>query len=347
MKLFNILGNVFIKRKAPTKLWFEITHRCNSQCENCHIWKEPWSKYDELSPKDIFKIFSDPLFVNVDQVLISGGEPTCRMDLEACVREIHKAIPKAHINIATNGLLPEYYLDVVNHLLNSRIPIQASTSIEGLQETHDEIRGRGSYKRVKKLIAGLIELREKYGKELLQIGFGTVLTDKNAGEIPLLELWAESLNLYYLIQWYNNSSYYSNLECDADRVLERGVVKELDDLRFGMLKEKWLRWIDGKPIKFKCYALKDFLVIKSNGDVVPCLSQWNWKIGNFKTDGVEKVWDGWLRQKALDTVKNCEGCLNSWGVMWSAEADGWPYIKYYLRHPVQAIKKVLNERRIS
>ena len=343
-KLFNILGNAFIKRKTPTKIWFGITEKCNSHCTNCNIWNQPW-KDDELTPDEIFTIFSDPLFNHVDQVLVSGGEPTCRSDLEECILAIHKALPNAKINIATNGLLNNYYIDVIINLLSKGIPIQASTSIEGPKEIHDEIRGKGSWERVQKLILMLKELQKMYGANKLQIGFGVVLTDKNADYIPRLAKWADELGLYYLVQWYNNSSFYSNLEQDANRNKERQVVQQLDDLRFGMLKEKWLNWLDDKPIKFKCYALRDFLVIKANGDVVPCLSQWNWKIGNFKTDGVEKVWDSYLRQKALETVSNCQGCLNSWGLLWSYEAHGWPYIKYYLRHPLQLLSKIRNERK--
>lgn len=233
MKLFNILANAFIKHKAPSKIWFGITEKCNSKCTNCNIWKQPW-KDDELTPDDIFKIFSDPLFNHVDQVLVSGGEPTCRNDLEECVLAIHKALPNAKINISTNGLLNEYYIDVVYRLLNAHVPIQASTSIEGPKEIHDSIRGKGSWDRVEKLILMLKELQKIYGSELLQIGFGVVLTDKNADYIPRLAKWADELGLYYLVQWYNNSSFYSNLEQDANRTKERGIVEQLDDLRFGI-----------------------------------------------------------------------------------------------------------------
>jgi MoaA/NifB/PqqE/SkfB family radical SAM enzyme len=281
------------------------------------------------------------LFKNVDTVLISGGEPTLRADLLDCVRAIHRALPEAKINIATNGNNPEYFIYVTQYLLELGIPLIVSTSIDGIGRTHDKIRGRGSWKKVKSLIYGLVDLRRSYPE--LQIGFGTVLTQENATEITKIVEFAEEWDLYYLIQWYNNSSYYSNLwddETQADVELELSIVKKLDDQRFGMLKEKWIDWLNGKPIKFNCYALRDFLVIKANGDVVPCLTQWNWKIGNFKTDSPEKVWDGWLRQKALQTVSNCQGCLNSWGCYWSWESDGWPYVKYFISHPKLLLRKL-------
>ena len=339
-KMITIIRHAFIKDKHPTKIWFSVTQKCNSSCTNCNIWKQPW-RDDDLTPDEIFTIFSNPLFDKVDLVLVSGGEPTCRNDLEKCILSIHKALPNAKINISTNGLLPESYVNMIVSLINAHIPIIASTSLEGTRATHDNIRGKGSWDRVEKLLMMLLEVQKMYGKEMLEIGFGTVLTDQNADEIPMLTKIADKLGLYYLIQWYNNSSFYSNLENDANRTKERKVVESLDEERFGMLKEKWLDWIDGKSIKFKCYALRDFLVIKANGDVVPCLSQWNWVIGNMKKDDPRKVWEGYLRQKALQTVANCQGCLNSWGTYWSWEADGWPYIKYFITHPRQLISKIL------
>jgi len=339
-KMFGILKNCVIKSKKPTKIWYGITERCNSHCKNCNIWKTP-SKIKELTPSEIYTIFSDPLFQKVDTVLISGGEPTCRTDLFECVFEIHRALPNAKINIATNGNLPEFYIEVIHRLLNAHIPVIASTSLEGYRRTHDEIRGKGSWERVEKLIMMLLELRKMYDANNVQIGFGTVLTDKNADEIQMLAFIAEKLGLFYLIQWYNQSSYYSNLDEDANRTKERQVVESLDNDRFGLIKEKWLDYLDGKPIKFNCYALREFLVIKANGDVVPCLSQWNWKIGNLRDESPEKVWNGWLRQKALQTVKGCNGCLNSWGFYWSAESDGWPYVRYFIKHPREALRKLI------
>lgn len=336
-KMLRIIRHCFIKDKLPTKIWFGITEKCNSSCTNCNIWRQPW-KDDELTPDEIFKIFSDPLFNNVDTVIISGGEPTIRKDLLECIRMIHRALPTADINLSTNGLLPDYCIGIVDALLSEDIPVIVSTSIEGPKGIHDEIRGNGSWDRVQKLITMLMGLRACDSR--LKIGFGTVLTHKNAKYIPELIKWADENGIYYLIQWYNHSSFYSNMTDEINRDKERKIVESLDEEKFSLLKEKWLDWLDGKPIKFNCFALRDFLVIKANGDVVPCLSQWNWKIGNLRDDPPLKVWESWWKEKALQTVRNCQGCLNSWGLYWSAEADGWSYIKYFINHPIQLLKKI-------
>lgn len=338
--MVKILKHCFIKEMLPTKIWYEITHRCNSKCKNCNIWQGPFKKEEELTPDDLYKIFSDPLFSKVDTILISGGEPSLRNDLYECVLAIHKALPYAEINIATNGLQPEFFLNTIERILNNNISIGVGTSIDGLGDNHDLIRGKGSWKKVNQLIDGLIELREQYGNQLV-ITFGTVLTPENNDEIWKIVRWGEFLRLDYLIQWYNNSSYYSNLETEVDRGREREIVLSLDSERFSLLKEKWLDWLDGKSIKFNCYALRDFLVIKANGDVAPCLSYWAWCIGNLKKDSPLKVWEGYLRQCALVTVHNCQGCLNSWGTFWSWNADGWPYVRYFITHPRQLLSKMI------
>src|SRR5690606_9065557 len=114
------------------------------------------------------------------------------------------------------------YVDMVVSLLNQGIPIIASTSIEGDRKTHDSIRGKGSWDKVEKLIYMLLEVQKMYGANRLQIGFGTVLTEKNADQISIITKIANKLGLYYLIQWYSHSSFYSNLTEDVDRSKERG-----------------------------------------------------------------------------------------------------------------------------
>lgn len=336
--ILKILKNIVIKRKKPTKIWFELTRNCNSHCVHCNIWQEK-HRSDELNSAEIFRIFSDPLFSDVDMVIVSGGEPTTRNDLADCLISIHNALPKALIQLSTNGLRPEYTLSVVKELLDIGAKINIGVSIDGLGEDHDAVRGQGSWKRLTELIDGLIELRDIYPN--LSVTGGTVLSPHTTKNINKITMFYHLMGIDYLIQWMNQSLFYNNLELDVDRSEERKIVESLDELRFGMLKEKWLDWLDGKPIKFKCYALRDFLVIQSNGDVVPCLTYWTWCIGNLRYDPPLKVWESWLREKALITVKNCPGCLNSWGTYWSWESDGWPYIRYYLRHPVQLLRKWL------
>ena len=56
-----------------------ITDECNSRCSMCGVWEK--KKSESLSTKDLGKLFSDPAFREIEDLNITGGEPTLRQDL--------------------------------------------------------------------------------------------------------------------------------------------------------------------------------------------------------------------------------------------------------------------------
>ena len=68
------------KLPAVKYLTWEITDACNSKCQTCNIWKHGKSP-DVLTFEEIKKVFSDPLFKDLEVLLITGGEAVLRDDL--------------------------------------------------------------------------------------------------------------------------------------------------------------------------------------------------------------------------------------------------------------------------
>jgi MoaA/NifB/PqqE/SkfB family radical SAM enzyme len=349
-KLLKILKRgLFPGPDKITKIWIGVTDECNSRCTTCNTWKNP-KRDDLLTPDEIYKVLSDPILKDVDLILNSGGEPTTRDDLYEFIAAEHRALPKARLQISTNGIKGLYLKEIVWQLLEDYpdLKLSVGTSLDGIEEEHDSIRGtKGNYCRTIQMIEYLKFLRNKYGKERLQIGFGTVLTPRTAKSIPTLKQYAEDNDLEFLVQWFNRSDFYNN----KDKVyisngMERQIVK---DCNYSILTDMWLNWMDGKSIKFDCYALRTFFALKCNGDVVPCLTHWDHVIGNVKKHAdpeghlrpmtISEVLSG-SRLKA-PCVKDCEGCLNSWGVGWSMESTVKPYLKYYLKHPIKLLRQLL------
>jgi MoaA/NifB/PqqE/SkfB family radical SAM enzyme len=324
-----------------TKIWIGVTDECNSRCTTCNTWKNP-KRDDLLTPDEIYKVLSDPILKDVDLILNSGGEPTTRDDLFRFVSAEHIALPNARLQISTNGLKPHYLGHTIRLLLHSfpDLKLSVGTSLESIEVAeHDSIRGvKGSHEKTISMIGDLILLREKYGKERLQIGFGTVLTPRTAKSIPALKQYAKDNDLEFLVQWFNRSDFYNN----KDKVyisngMERQIVK---DCNYSILTDMWLDWMDRKSIKFDCYALRAFFALKCNGDVVPCLTHWDYSIGNIREETIGEMLE--YRRPYRDLiVDKCEGCLNSWGVGWSMESTVKPYIKYYLKHPIKLLRQLL------
>lgn len=341
----NIFKHCFIKSKKPTKIVIMATDTCNSHCRTCNIWtNKPTEKI--ITPEEIGIALSDPICADIDEVLITGGEPTLREDLYSFVMAIHNALPNASIALSTNGIRAYMMLVVVRHLLESGVSkLSVGTSIDYIGEKHDLIRGTpDNWRKVNILIRGLQRIREDY--PTLGIGFGTVLQEENVDNIDEIIKFANSNGLYYLIQWCNQSSFYHNRSIG----IERDIVSSLPQ---DMLTEKWLDKLDGKSIKFTCYALHDFFVVKANGDICPCLTHWDYIVGNIRYTSLSKIlkpnhnpprneilYNEYMYDLSHDPVKTCNGCLNSWGRNWSDQAGGWPYVKYFARHPLQLWRKL-------
>lgn len=145
-----------IVRKAAgehplTQLFWECTLRCNLRCQHCGSD----CKVQELTPDMPFEDFSkvlDSIAAHTDQhkvmVVITGGEPLMRSDLEACGREIYlKGFPWGMV---TNGyaLTEERFQRLRHSGLHS-----ITVSLDGLEEDHDWMRGRpGSFGRASEAI---------------------------------------------------------------------------------------------------------------------------------------------------------------------------------------------------
>ena len=99
---------------------------------------------------------------------ITGGEPFIRTDLKDIVRELYKKSDR--IVISTNGFFTDRIVDLCKEFPNIGIRI----SIEGLEETNNEIRGlQNGYQRG---YGTLKKLREMGMKD---VGFGMTVQDQN------------------------------------------------------------------------------------------------------------------------------------------------------------------------
>ena len=128
--------------KSPVTLIFFVTSRCNLRCSHCFYWQEINKSFDEeLSIDEIQKIsrsFSHPLYLS-----LTGGEPFLRKDLFEIIRVFHAGCGTREVGIATNGTLREATIQTVLSVLEKRLleNLSIQVSLDGLEATHDSIRG--------------------------------------------------------------------------------------------------------------------------------------------------------------------------------------------------------------
>jgi MoaA/NifB/PqqE/SkfB family radical SAM enzyme len=324
------------KPLKPKWIWFETTDKCNSRCVTCSIWKQKSTPKEKLIDikEDFGKVLSSPLMQGICYVLNSGGEPTL-VDLKELLHVEHQHLPKATLQISSNALLPEKLIDAVYYAMEIGVPtLDVGLSIDGVGEPHDEVRGvKGNFNLLEKLIALLKEAQSKYPNRIC-VTIGSTLTNQTAKQAKALYEYAQKVDIPFMWHWYNVSqSFYHN-----EAKLSSEIKAIVDEFPSNTLYQQWWResLATGKLPKFRCFALNSFLVIKCNGDVVPCLSKFDQSIGNIKTQSIEEIWHSdkakEIRRKVVD---NCEGCLNSWGVNWSLNTSYIPGLVYEVKRRVR------------
>ena len=140
-----------------------VTYRCNARCTMCNRYKAPSKPEEEISLETIRKL--PPMYFTN----ITGGEPFIRTDLKDIVRELKTKSDR--IVISTNGFFTDRILDLCREFPDVGIRI----SIEGLEQTNNEIRGlQDGYNRGYNTLKKLREMGMK------DVGFGMTVQDKNA-----------------------------------------------------------------------------------------------------------------------------------------------------------------------
>src|SRR4030066_2308464 len=142
-------------------LELQITNKCNLRCRHCYINPPtpPFRKggmggfsdnnFKELSVKQIRKILEEFEQMQGLRVLITGGEPLLHSKFE----EINEMLPHFLLRkvLFTNGI----FLDEkrIKKLNADEIQI----SIDGLEDAHDSLRGKGTYRLAMKAVKNALD----------------------------------------------------------------------------------------------------------------------------------------------------------------------------------------------
>lgn len=159
LELWRRLENQTVKEHPLRQLFWECTLRCNLNCRHCgsdckHISTNPdMPLNDFLGVLDNVAAHTDPHKVFV---IITGGEPLMRQDLEQCGKAIYeRGFPWGMV---TNGLAmtPSRFARLLEAGMHS-----ATVSLDGLEAEHTFMRGNPhSFKRASEAIAMMASVKD-------------------------------------------------------------------------------------------------------------------------------------------------------------------------------------------
>jgi MoaA/NifB/PqqE/SkfB family radical SAM enzyme len=160
-----------------------VTNACNLRCWFC-CYADNLNQTKDIPFEDLMKLSATmPKF---RALLLSGGEPFIRPRLDEIMLAFARNNGIRSIYIPTNG----WYLDRTTAMCQSfleqerDVMLTLSFSVDGLEETHDQIRTKGkkgSFAALCKTIEHLSPWRAKYPN--LRLRVNTVVTPDNVGEM--------------------------------------------------------------------------------------------------------------------------------------------------------------------
>lgn len=124
-------------KPAPLLALWNITFRCNLHCPYCGACDAPHAELDT----DEVRSGLDALWkAGVRWITFGGGEPLMRADMIDIVQYARKKGFRAYLS--TNGFLLEQHKQLLDHVDHINL------SLDGGQELHERIRGKGTFERV-------------------------------------------------------------------------------------------------------------------------------------------------------------------------------------------------------
>ncbi len=313
----------------PRMLTFVVTFRCNAACQMCDSWKK--NHENEMSAAQIDRVLTQ--LPRLDAVRLTGGEPFLRSDLPEILESVTHRLSPLALHITTNGMCSDEIVAVCEHR-DKYPPLDLLISIDGLEKTHNAIRGR------KNAFARAVDTIRRLAPESRRLNLTlsvnqTIVNKQTAKEhTRLVELLRPLGVPVQAVLAYEASATYSvdkNTDLAPKRAGEVSTHGSIDGDTFRSLLEdtqesaRFLSWTrklmksyywsglqnrvlnrEGNPNP-RCVALGAHMRLYPDGGVPVCQFNSN-IIGNLTKKTFLQVWNGEKAAQMRDWVLRCPGC---------------------------------------
>lgn len=289
-------------------IYLHYTNKCNLYCKGCYSYDQ--NRNDEsqdLSMEYFLEAVKQLKTYGLDKIIISGGEPTLRNDLDEFIKYLKEILDINYIVLITNGTnLPHNLLHTIREYVDD-----VAVSIDGYEEGITFIRPTG----IHKIVMNNIALLKEAG---INVSMIATLHRKNVNLMDKYQKLSEEMGipLSYSILTCNNQ----NREECKDFMFSEDILSSIkwEDILSSI---KWNENIDNTNIKnfsfetrLSCEAGRKMLSIAANGDVYPChmLHVEEFKLGNIKDMTVGEILCSSKRliwkNISVDMIDGCNIC---------------------------------------
>jgi len=333
-------------RALPEEVAFKLTNRCDLRCQHCYQWKEG-GYHRDLSAADLK---TDLDIRIIEKVLIAtrslrsnlylwGGEPLIYKHWDALVALLEQ--DRRWTSICTNGTWIERRLD---SLLKLSSQLEVSISLDGFEETHNSVRGKGAYQKTLRGLR-LLAAKKRSAEFKGEVTVNTVITDALLPQLFefLTFLQEEGVDTVYIsFPWFlspeacasmdryygqhfsqiassRKGSWHSyDYQMDSNLIeLIKQVLAKINShawrfkIRYNpeLKRDDIATFISGSatPIqnKKRCQSINTRMDVFPSAEVVSCKFFPEFKMGNLATSEVSDVWHGEVFHSMRERIAAC------------------------------------------
>jgi radical SAM protein with 4Fe4S-binding SPASM domain len=299
---------------------WHVTERCNLKCRHCY--------QNEVLPEMTFTQICDGISnicnaieswkkeynIDISPVIhFTGGEPLIRRDIFQIIR--HAQSSGLSVSLMSNGTL---ITDEIARQLKENGIKDIQISLDGLEEVHDSIRGKGSFQRT---VRGI----EKLIKSGVDTNINLTLSRLNSHQLPGMIKLAEDIGISAV-------SFSRLVPCGSGSTLIKDMLtsQEINDIyhHFHNYGNNSVEVISRDPLAIVsayqeeipdvdfpiggCAAGVFGITITSDGSIMPC-RRMDLVIGNITEQSFRELWaesDVLWSLRSREAYKgNCGKCL--------------------------------------
>lgn len=298
---------------------WEFTLNCNLRCLHCGSSAGKQRK-DELNTDEALLLCQQLKDAGTLSVALMGGEPFLRKDFWLVAERIRQL--DMDLSVITNGTI---FDEEAFKKLKKLSPRAVAISIDGSKkETHEKIRGvKGCYERAWKFINAALD-------EGLPVSIITTVSKLNISELGEIANQIKNKNIAWQIQTAGAEGERFSKEFLLDREEFYSVGVFIESLRQKYSPKElpvigahdlgynscFLKNTSINPFWQGCQAGISVIGIRSNGDVIGCLSINDERFieGNIRKKTLKEIWEDensfkYTRKfKLEDAGENCRNC---------------------------------------
>jgi MoaA/NifB/PqqE/SkfB family radical SAM enzyme len=346
--LFNTVVASAVHPIRPTVLIYNCTFVCDARCEMCHNWKHGDRKTD-MTLDQLDRVMNHPFWGAVENLNISGGEPTTRNDLPELVELFHRRLPRLRkIGINTTGLTPHRAIPqltrIVEFCARQQLLFSARVSLDGIGDIHNQVRHvQRGFDKACETIAAMQALAEQHAN--FQFGIAATIFATNLEDAKNILAWARTKDLDIVFNMLRFTDAMLNNKALEEKI---GFRKREEDFMRAFFLERvqeesvlsgqsfmYLHYADmianGYVRTMPCPFQSQGLLLNPDGKLFYCEN--SKELGNVLEENAEAIYFKAANLQHRESIKHdvCPTCLSPCQVNVGAMKQFVPYAKFLMR----------------